>query len=125
MSMKKWENEYFNRNDSVSLTVSELIDVLKGFPDDMPVVGTYEGIYGDLINPVVDEVLPIAASSSGPPWMGLRSTLSVAVEFSVQIFRRAVFPPPHPEIYDTLWSVLKYCDWPEPTVIDAPSNGIE
>jgi len=54
--MKKWENEYFNRNDSVSLTVSELIDVLKGFPDDMPVVGTYEGIYGDLINPVVDTV---------------------------------------------------------------------
>lgn len=54
--MKEWRNEYFDRVEDVSLTISELIDVLKGFPCDMPVVGTYEGIYGDIKNPFTKSI---------------------------------------------------------------------
>ena len=54
--MKEWRNEYFDRVDSVSLTVDELIKVLRDFPGDLPVIGTYEGIYGSLMSPVVDRV---------------------------------------------------------------------
>jgi len=39
-----------------TLTVYELIDVLKGYPSDMPVYGTYEGVYGEVVNPLIETV---------------------------------------------------------------------
>jgi len=64
--MKEWRaapGQYVRqankRSDLVvyeSLTVSELIMVLMRYPEHMPVVGTYEGIYGDMKDPVVQPV---------------------------------------------------------------------
>ena len=54
--MKTFTNEYFDRADSVTWTVGELIIALKKYPYSLPVLGTYEGIYGSVVNPQVEFV---------------------------------------------------------------------
>ena len=39
-----------------TLTVYELIELLKGYPSEMPVLGTYEGVYGEVFSPEIETV---------------------------------------------------------------------
>ena len=58
--MKTFTNEYFDRADSATWTVGELIIALKKYPYSMPVLGAYgcmgKGIYGSVVNPQVEFV---------------------------------------------------------------------